>query len=291
MKIKMLKCPICQRHVKTYIHKENYHFQNGFVCDLQTCSFCKAYYITPFSLNAAVHEELHKSGHGGYARLKQIGKKCESFYKHNATKTYRNFLSENNKYRFVIDFVEKNCNKNQNILEIGCAEGYLTGYFILQQYNIVGIDISPSAIEFCSRTYGPHFYCGDLKDFYTQKYDMIYHLGLIGVLDYPKQFLNLCIDMLNDNGVLLFNAPNKWRVESDWTDTTPPDLRCLFDVTTFSKIIQRKDVSVQIKIGISGKLYDYHELTKLKYLQIKDRYLKKDGQYNIYVVIRKGKPA
>lgn len=289
MKVRMQKCPICKKRTKTYIHKTNYHFKNGFSCTLQTCSFCKAYYITPFPLDDTLHEEFHKLGHGGYTWLKYIGKKCELFYKNGAKAPYKRYLSRTSKYKFVIDFVEKNYTKNQKILEIGCAEGYLTGYFILQQYNIMGIDISHSAIDFCTKTYGPHFQCGDLEDFCSQKYDIIYHLGLIGVLDYPQKFLDLCIDMLSENGVLLFNAPNKWRAESGWTDTTPPDLRCLFDVTTFSKIIRRKDVSIQIKIGIDGKLHDYRKLAKLKYLQIKDRYLKKDGQYNIYVIIRKGK--
>ena len=57
----------------------------------------------------------------------------------------RKELSKIAKYKFVIESVES-YPRSSRLLEIGCARGFLTSYFILAGYDIVGTDISPEAI-------------------------------------------------------------------------------------------------------------------------------------------------
>lgn len=289
------KCPVCLEKSWIRSAQKNYKFQNNFVADIYDCTNCKARFILPYKAGN-IHEVLHRNAqidtasNRTYQILLRLGKQCAECYHSQNIKEYRKLLNEE-KYRFIIDYVLKNYPKGSQILEVGCAEGYLTGYFLLEQYNVTGTDISETAIDFCKKNYGDFFFAGDIRNLKGKKYDVICHTGLIGVIDFPKQFLNTCIDLLNEDGSIIFNVPNRFRLDGQWTETMPPDLRTLFTAGTFRKLIKRKDVTIEFQYSEKGKRYNISE----KFFRIKSavsdlvdyKCFTDRNPYNLYIIIKK----
>lgn len=142
--------------------------------------------------------------------------------------------------------------KEISILEIGCSTGYVTACLRELGYtDTLGIDISTSAIDFATKEFGPYFGLHEEKD---KKYDVIFHSGLIGCVDSPIEFLNHYIDLLTDEGVMFFNAPNVASVKEMgrlWVSTKPPDLIYLFTETTFTEYLDHETLDIEVQKTLS----------------------------------------
>ena len=154
----------------------------------------------------------------------------------------KNYLSKTQKYRFIID--EMGRDPGLKILELGCALGYLTAFFLMQDKDILGIDISKTAVSQASRLFGPHFQLMD-DDFFIQnsrQFDCVFHTGTIGCVDDPIDFTKKALGLLKPGGKLLFNTPDaKAAIEMQaiWVNgTPPPDLITLFDETFWRRCFQ-----------------------------------------------------
>lgn len=295
--VKMIKrkCPVCCRSSWIRLVKREYKFKNEFVTNIYDCMRCKARFIMPYKAGN-VHEKMHSYAQTGsvknnsYRALLDLGEKCAKSYRSNNKESYRKLLGAE-KYSFVIDYILNNCNKDGKLLEIGCAEGYLTGYLSLEGYDVTGTDISETAIQFCKENYGDFFFAGDIRNLKGKKYDVIYHVGLIGEIDFPMSFIDVCIELLNDGGVMVFNAPNRFRLDEYWTETVPPDLRTLFTAETFRKLIKRTDVEVEFQYsenGYRGKLSNFFLVMKEEIIDFMNyRCFVDKNQYNLYLIIKK----
>lgn len=256
--LKKMKCPVCIRKSIIYTNGKNHIFPNGYSAEICDCIRCKARFVLPYEAGN-VHEEMHNDANENtenyYGILVKLGQKCADAYHKRDCEMYYQLLNQE-KYYFIINYIEKNFSKKSKLLEIGCAEGYLTGYLKLKGYDVCGTDISKSAIEFCRKNYGNFFFAGDIRDVEGPKYDVIYHVGIIGVLDYPKEFLNKCVDLLKSGGVMIFNAPNRMRTKNNWSPTSPPDLRTIFAADTFWHLLDhRRDIKIKVQYSINGKTY------------------------------------
>lgn len=295
VKIMRKKCPVCCNNSWIISVKRDYKFKNGYVANIYDCMRCKARFIMPYKAGN-VHEEMHSYAHTGakknnfYRALLDLGEKCSDSYRSNNKEQYRKLLGAE-KYNFIIDYILNNCDKDSKILEIGCAEGYLTGYLLLEGYDVTGTDISETAIRFCKENYGDFFFSGDIRKLQGKKYDVIYHTGLIGEIDFPMSFIDVCINLLNNGGVMVFNAPNRFRLDEYWTETVPPDLRTLFTAETFQKLIRRKDVDVEFQYSENGnrlKLSNSFLVYKEGILDFVDyRCFVDKNQYNLYIIVKK----
>lgn len=259
--LKKMKCPVCLKKSIIYTNGKNHVFPNGYSAKICDCIRCKARYVLPYKAGN-VHEEMHSNANENtdnyYGVLVKLGQKCSKAYQEKDSKAYYQLLKSNSeKFQFIIDYITKNFNTEARLLEVGCAEGYLTGYFKLKGYDIYGTDISKTAIDFCKENYGDYFFAGDIREIEKQEYDVIYHVGMIGCLDFPKEFLNKCIDLLKPGGVMIFNAPNRWRTQDKWSPTSPPDLRTLFAPETFWCLLHhRRDIKIEAQYSIDGKAYN-----------------------------------
>ncbi|MDD2972728.1 MAG: class I SAM-dependent methyltransferase [Lachnospiraceae bacterium] len=257
--------------------------------DVLECLNCKARYVYPFQANYEVYEQLHRGlGKGAYRDGITLSKKLERFFESDNKLSYRKLLCQKDKFKHIVETLEQySKDPSNNILEVGCARGQVTGYFLMKGYSIKGMDISSVAIENAEKNFGKHFISADLKEWKSdEKFQFIYHVGLIGVIDYPKEFLEICISRLKPGGVMLFNAPNKCKCNGIWVDTLPPDLRTVFEPATIFSILENKNVEVKIKIGLKEKYFTEGE----KYLEVWEKmkdFFSKDNQYNMYVMVKK----
>jgi SAM-dependent methyltransferase len=141
-------------------------------------------------------------------------------------------LCETPKYKFVIQQT-KALGPGLRILEIGCARGFLTSWFILAGYAITGVDVSLEAIASARAAFGDHFaLAGSSLVEERAPYDAIYHVGTIGCVADPLGMTRRLLSLLKPGGRLLFNAPNRaalWYRDELWFDSAPPpDVVTLF---------------------------------------------------------------
>jgi SAM-dependent methyltransferase len=165
--------------------------------------------------------------------------KCKWFFDARDVDGLRTELCASSKYRWIIEAIERR-RKSDRILEVGCSRGYLTSYFILAGYNILGADLSAEAVNNARSAFG-NFFETTNSTLIEQcaPYDAIYHVGMIGCVADPIAMTDRLFDLLKAGGQLLFNAPNVEACSLKtqlWIDAAPPpDLVTLFRPGFWSK--------------------------------------------------------
>lgn len=104
-------------------------------------------------------------------------------------------------------------NKNRCILDLGCGNGYLAGYLIKQGYNAYGTDASEMGIAIAKKEYPDRFYLQDLstgklpEQLQVLKFDTIISTEVIEHLYDPEGFIDLCREILPQNGEIIISTP------------------------------------------------------------------------------------
>ena len=101
------------------------------------------------------------------------------------------------------------------VLELGCGAGRITGYLGARGGDVLGVDISPTMVEYCRRRYPKlAFQLGDLADlsaFPAGSRDVVIaEFNVLGVLDDSerKRVLGELHRVLTAGGLLIFSAHN-----------------------------------------------------------------------------------
>lgn len=96
------------------------------------------------------------------------------------------------------------------MLEIGCGEGRDAGYLLSQGHDLLATDISPSAIDFCRKSYpqwAERFQVLDcIHDRLAEKFDFIYAVAVIHMLvedSHRNGFYAFLREQLAENGIAL----------------------------------------------------------------------------------------
>lgn len=194
---------------------------------IQDCDECGCRFTTH---DPAVHDRLHtRPAISYYDDYRVLAERSRDRFRAGDSEGLRAELSRSTKYRFIIEHVSGQP-QSARLLEIGCARGHLTSYFVLMGRPILGVDVSTEAIGSARAAFGDHFAVG--LDAVRPPYDVIYHVGLIGCVADPIGLTRRLLAMLKPGGTLLFNAPNRdaLRLQGQlWLDSAPPpDLVTLF---------------------------------------------------------------
>lgn len=191
------------------------------------CADCGCRFTTH---DPAAHDRLHAHpAISYYADYRVLAERGRDWFRDGDADSLKAELSRATKFRFVIDRVSRQP-QSARLLEVGCARGHLTSYFVLMGRPILGVDVSKEAITAARAAFGDHFAVG--LDSAEPPYDVIFHLGLIGCVADPIALTRRLLAMLKPGGTLLFNAPNRDALALDgqlWLDSAPPpDLVTLF---------------------------------------------------------------
>ena len=222
-----MRCRICGSNEVSEAGEVEYY--SGFAWPIFDCRACFCRFTKH---DEAIYNWLHSTPRSIYALYRELGENTRRLFEERDLAGLRQELSKTAKYKFVIDSVEP-YPRNSRLLEIGCARGFLTSYFILAGYDIMGTDVSPAAIAGASQAFGNHFALADSTASQERApYDFIYHVGTIGCVADPIGLTGQLLKLLKPGGQLLFNAPNadscglKGQL---WIDAAPPpDVVTLF---------------------------------------------------------------
>jgi len=151
--------------------------------EIYDCEECGCRFTEHFD---QTYEDYHANANSGYGVYRDLADHMKELFDRRDPAELRKHLFFLTKYKFIIEAVEK-CDKRARILEIGCSRGYLTSYFILAGYDIIGADVSRSAVAGANASFGPHFFEASSPEVANRApYDIIYHTGTIGCVGIPS---------------------------------------------------------------------------------------------------------
>jgi SAM-dependent methyltransferase len=258
-----MHCRVCNALDPSFLGRVEYY--KDYPHDIYDCFACGCRFTTHTD---EIYERLHAHEHSRYGGYRQAAHEAKEYYDNHDINGLRGDLCKISKYEFVIRSID-GCPTTSKILEVGCAEGFLTSYFILLGYDIIGVDVSSSALESARRNFGPRFFRNDAELIADRSpYDFIYHTGTIGCVADPVGLTHLLLRLLKPGGKLLFNAPNVdacWLRGQLWVDSAPPpDLVTLFrpgfwtrsfsKEATVSEEVENCPGDLSIRIGLKKKL-------------------------------------
>ena len=126
--------------------------------------------------------------------------------------------------------------RNRQILDLGCGNGYFANYLISQGYNAYGTDASEEGIRIARKANPERFFLQDLStgklpnELQNMKFDTVISTEVIEHLYDPAGFIDFCKQVLNGKGEIIITTPyhgylknlslsifNKW--DSHWSPT------------------------------------------------------------------------
>lgn len=113
-------------------------------------------------------------------------------------------------------FIDEFCTRNEDILDVGCGSGNTTNLLsVLFPFNkIIALDSDKKTIKFCKKynaTTNIEFIHSELEKWdKDNKFGYIFACEVLEHLNYDKQFvfLDKCLDLLTENGLLFITTPN-----------------------------------------------------------------------------------
>lgn len=248
----MTTCKVCDSNNCEYLSDFKPYKDKEWNFEIFTCSNCGSRFaMRNPSIN--YYEMLHSGS--SYRYHYDIAAKVKHFLKINRLDKCEHYLKKAGyKYSQVIDFIKKKGNP-LSILEIGCSTGFMTAFLRANGHDADGIDISEIAIGHAKSTFGPFYSLSPAKT----HYDLIFHVGLIGCVDNPKEFLAEYLQLLKPEGEMIFNAPNvasPEQLNELWVSTPPPDLIYLFSEKSFQYM-----VNDQFNLRV-GRVYTRSEIIR-----------------------------
>jgi SAM-dependent methyltransferase len=157
------------------------------------------------------------------------------------------------------------------ILEIGSGLGYLTYSLIDAGYNVLGLDISQTAVTQANEIFGNHYICTDLFEYaqlHSESYDIVILSEVIEHVDKPLDFVDSILKLLKHGGSAIITTPNKSLFPSDiiWNTENPPVHCWWFSEDSMKFIAKSYQVSIDF-INLEGfykKKYTSYNLDKIR---------------------------
>lgn len=235
-----MNCKVCQSLRVEKIDDFKPYIDKDWSYEVYDCLDCNTRFAIRDS-DIDYHEEIHVTENSPYAFHYETSEKIKSLLLNDLEACEKILRKKSPVLQDVFTYIKSKNSQKLSILEVGCSTGYVTAYLQNIGYkDSLGIDISSSAITYAQSTFGNYY---ALQEEEGKKYDVVFHTGLIGCVDDPIVFLNHYLSLLNDGGVMFFNAPNidsVNEINEIWVSTPPPDLIYLFKDDIFTKVLNSK---------------------------------------------------
>jgi SAM-dependent methyltransferase len=227
------------------------------------CSICNTSHVSPQSVDSELYNLIYSNASAipGYDRYVNYASCVEK------KPSPLNYLADSEDVYWGIQTALDSLISNKKtatlkVLEVGSGLGYLTYSLHKEGIDVLGIDISSSAVEAAIRRYGDLYKCCDLIEFsksHPNEYNLIIFTEVIEHLPNFFVFLNAMDKLLVDDGAIILTTPNKgaYPKNSIWQTDLPP-----VHLWWFSEVSLR---FIARKIGYSIQFIDFSEYNKKHY--------------------------
>lgn len=194
---------------------------------------------------------------------------------------------------FILEILHKEGIAEGSLLDIGCGTGKLIGFLESSNFEIEGVDLSPSMVEYASqeaksRGSKTEFHQGDMRHYKSdKKYDVV--LSLHDSVNYlvNKQDVNAFFatasSLLRPGGLLIFDLSSRWNVVHNFAGkifTEDKDDYSLIWKNKFNRFSCKFVSEIEFLLKDSGEAgKEVHEQRIYPHFYIK-RLLKKQGAFH-----------
>jgi len=219
------ECLLCAGSAQL-IYEKYPGYQEPDTFKIYHCNECNTSFSLPVVHASFIYENIYKNGdkvpgYNRYWRYARFVKKFKNPFK---------YLADTSEiYWGVREYLSKSgLNKESfKILEIGSGLGYLTYSLNKENYNVIGLDISQTAVDHAKDTFGDHYICADLFEYsqlYPASFDIIILTEVIEHISNPVDFIKSILKLLKPQGNAIITSPNKSLYPSDiiWETDLPP---------------------------------------------------------------------
>jgi SAM-dependent methyltransferase len=218
-------CHLCESRVELMCSKFP-GYQEPQTFEIYYCQNCNTSYSLPRCDANSIYELIYQNGISvpGYHRYWKFMDEVKR------VKNPLNYLAEEeNTYWAVQKAVSEfaRVNNNPRIVEIGNGLGYLTYSFRKAGFNIVGLDISETAVNMARQRFGDYYIAGDLFKYSVENsglFDIVILTEVIEHVENITQFILALSKLLQPDGQIILTTPNKSFYPSDtiWVSDLPP---------------------------------------------------------------------
>ena len=218
------ECLLCGGTAKL-IHKKYPGYQEPDTFKIYHCSECNTGFSLPRTQTSAIYENIYKNrdkvpGYNRYRRYAMFIKKFANPFE---------YLTESAEpYWGVKEALSVSVGENKpRILEIGSGLGYLTYSLIKANYDVIGMDVSQTAVNEANASFGDHYICADLFEYaklHPDSFDIVILTEVIEHIDKPIEFIASILRLLKSDGRVIITTPNKSFYPEDiiWASDLPP---------------------------------------------------------------------
>jgi SAM-dependent methyltransferase len=256
-------CPLCNENVEL-VYSTLPGYQEPQTFEIYHCSSCNTSYPLPRCNSGSIYELIYEKGNSvpGYYRYWKYMDEVKR------EKNPLNYLAEKeNTYwaarKAVSEFARKK--NNPRILEIGSGLGYLTYSFRKAGYDIIGLDVSETAVAVAKQRYGDYYISGDLFKYSIENagaFDIVLLTEVIEHIDDITNFISALSKLLQTNGQIIMTTPNKSFYPSNaiWTSDLPP-IHCWWLSEETIKYLSNK-------LGMSVSFIDFSDYYRNNYTPV-----------------------
>ena len=160
----------------------------------------------------------------------------------------------------VLDYVNKYFTfPRYKILDVGCAQGYMSLILAEKGYDVIAIDLDINFLKYAKLKYEYgkiDFVASNAENLpFKAKFDIIILGELLEHVAYPERILEECRRLLNEKGILIITTPNGRFILKNFFINENNKLSYKY-LPTFSKIKNRKSLIVkQYGHGVKEHLF------------------------------------
>jgi 2-polyprenyl-3-methyl-5-hydroxy-6-metoxy-1,4-benzoquinol methylase len=241
-----IPCPLCGSPKASLVYKTpSVHmafFRDIFAQRVQRCSNCDFVFTNPM----------------------MPADKLERYYSENylleglpVPRTVEEFLSERYKEIWFskqrdLELVLKSKNSGR-LLDIGCASGTLLWLAREKGFEVQGVEVGRSSVEFARKVLGIEVFLGQLEEahFAAGEFDVVTMIHSLEHVPQPRRVLREVHRILKDNGVLVAVVPNfvSWSSARDgekWRWLQPENHYSHFTPVTLANLAAREGFDAEV---------------------------------------------
>ncbi|GHV38176.1 hypothetical protein FACS1894187_16600 [Synergistales bacterium] len=211
-KTDFIECPICFSQAKI-VSRDQTGYIESCTYDIIHCDKCDTSFVIPLEPNDDLYNFIYQNGEiiSGYDRYYRYANKIKD------EKNPIRWLTRQEEGYLGVFNTLKSISKNKNkkdlhMLEIGSGYGYLTYALNCAGYNILGVDISQTVVDYAIAQFGNNYQQMDIIEFSksaSEMYDVIIFMEVIEHIPNVMEFMSAVRKLLKKNGSMIISTPNK----------------------------------------------------------------------------------
>lgn len=216
-------CPLCSQPAPKR-HGAQSGYQAPQVFAIHHCDGCRSAFCQPLAVDAALYEAIYRNvetvpAYGRYLDYSRgVLKAADPL----------TFLADREDvYWGIRQVLDGRPAGKLKMLEIGSGLGYLTYALTKRGHEVLGLDISQTAVDAATRRYGPYYRCGDVVRYAEaagEPVDAVIATEIIEHIPDVRAFLGALVRLVRPGGDIVLTTPNRSAYPPDvlWETEPPP---------------------------------------------------------------------